>query len=151
MSTLFAFALIAHVLAGIIGVMGTFIALLALLRSKPRITKLRVATLVAACGYFISWFSGGYYYWFYYGDNVKPVIKDGDFPWAHLIVMETKEHVFLLLPLLSLVMLGAAYFSGKRLAEDLKYKNAVTYLSIVTFVLAVLIALSGILISGGGR
>lgn len=151
MSSLFAFLLATHVFAGVIGVIATFLVVLTLLKSTPNIKKLRVTSFLATLSYFISWFSGGYYYWKYYGDNVKPIIKDGDYAWAHSIVMEAKEHVFLLLPVMALVIMSFAYFSSGRLLSDSEFKSSVTFFSIVALVLAVLITLSGMIITGGAQ
>ena len=151
MSSLFAFLLATHVITGVIGVVATFVVLLALLKSTPHIKKLRLTSFIAALSYYISWFSGGYYYWFHYGGNVKPLIKDGDFPWAHLVVMEAKEHAFLLLPTMSLVTLGFMYLSSGRLQSYPKFKSSVTFFVAVSLTLAVLITLAGMIINGGAR
>jgi hypothetical protein len=98
-----------------------------------------------------SWISGGYYYWFYYGDKVKPVIKAGEYVWAHTIVMEAKEHIFLILPIASFVLALIAWSSTDRLNTDIGLKGAVTYFAATITVLAVVMALSGILITGGAR
>ena len=151
MGSLFAFTLTAHIVMGVVAVIATFLVLLNLLKDEPSIKRMRDMSLLASLGYFLSWFSGGYYYWFWYGGNVKPIIKEGDYAWAHLVVMEAKEHIFLLLPIMSLVTLGFTYMSGKRLMLDSEFKSAVTYFVAVSFALAVLITLSGIIISGGAR
>lgn len=151
MSSLFAFALSTHVIAGVIGIIATFLVVLALLRTTPDIKRLRFTSSLAALGYFISWFSGGFYYWKYYGKNVKPTILDGDYAWAHLIVMEAKEHVFLLLPVMSLVTLGFVFLSSTRLQNEPDFKSSVTFFVTVSLVLAILITLSGMIITGGAR
>ena len=46
----------------------------------------------------------------YYGGAVRRIIKEGDFPWAHLVFMEVKEHAFLLLPFMSLVLTLIFFF-----------------------------------------
>jgi len=51
---------------------------------------------------FASWFLSGSYYVTHYGNVVKPVIKGGSLAWAHSIIMETKEHIFIFLPILAL-------------------------------------------------
>lgn len=57
----------------------------------------------------LSWLSGGYYYLTVYGTNIKPLIKQGPFPWAHQVAMEAKEHIFLLLPFLALTITLSVY------------------------------------------
>jgi len=52
---------------------------------------------------FASWFFSGSYYTTHYGSVVKPVIKGGDLAWVHGVIMETKEHVFIFIPILALL------------------------------------------------
>ena len=52
---------------------------------------------------FASWFFSGSYYVTHYGNVVKPVIKEGIMPWVHGVIMETKEHVFIFIPILALI------------------------------------------------
>ncbi len=49
-----------------------------------------------------SWVTGGYYYIAHYRGEVRPVIKAGEMPWVHSVIWETKEHVFLFLPILAI-------------------------------------------------
>jgi len=63
--------------------------------------------------------------------------------------MEAKEHIFLLLPVLSLVIALIAWSSTDCINTDSRLKSAVVYLTAVTCSIAVIVALSGILISGG--
>ena len=151
MNTGFALALSTHVITGVIAVIATFLVVLALLKSTPDIKRLRITSVLAALSYYISWFTGGYYYWFHYGSNVKPVIKAGEYPWAHLVVMEAKEHIFLLLPVMSLLTVGFMFLSSKRLQNEPEFKSAVTFFVLVSLVLAVLITLAGMVITGGAR
>ena len=51
---------------------------------------------------FTSWFLGGTYYLTHYGNEVKKVILGGNFAWAHNVITETKEHVFIFIPILAL-------------------------------------------------
>lgn len=54
-----------------------------------------VAAGIGLVSYGATWVIGGYYYVKFYGSLVKPIIKAGSAPWAHLIAMEAKEHIFL--------------------------------------------------------
>ena len=98
MSTLFATLLILHILSGLTGVIYSFRVTFLLL--KKEIVQMTIARTAyfAFASYIISWVAGGWYYWKYYGSNVKPAITSGDFPWAHIVFMESKEHIFLFLP-----------------------------------------------------
>lgn len=81
--------------------------------SEERIKRAKKIALLGALLFLLSWIAGGYYYVEFYGDQVKPLIKEGPFPWAHAIVMETKEHVFLFLPFLSLSIVGFLHRAGE--------------------------------------
>ena len=54
-----------------------------------------IAATIGLVGYIATWIIGGYYYVTFYGPLVKPIIKAGSVPWAHSVVMEAKEHIFL--------------------------------------------------------
>ncbi len=71
--------------------------------TKSRIRRAKIASLLGAVFFVLSWVTGGTYYVTQYGELVKPVIKAGAEAWAHSIVMETKEHVFLMLPFLGVL------------------------------------------------
>ena len=149
MSILFAITLSAHVILGIVGLIASFTATLTLIKIGGSIKTRTVAAWLAAVSYVLSWLSGGYYYVFYYGSNVKPVIKDGEFPWAHLIFMEFKEHAFLFLPFATVALALAV----TRITET---KNphllpSVRLLAILITIIATAVTLSGILVSGAAR
>ena len=149
MSIIFAITLSAHVMLGIIGVIASFAVTLNLLKQGGSVKTRAVAAWIAALSYILSWLSGGYYYVFYYGSNVKPIIKEGDFPWAHFVFMEFKEHAFLFLPFATLALALAV----TRVTE---VKNphllpSVKLLAILITVIATAVTLSGILVSGAAR
>ena len=151
MSTLFASLLVLHIMSGLTGTILTYATLLIVLKKEVVRKKFFITSSLAWLSYVVTWFSGGYYYWFYYGAQVKPIIKAGQYPWAHSIVMEAKEHIFLLLPVLSLVIALIAWSSTDSINADSRLKSAVVYLIAVTCTIAVLVALSGIIISGGAQ
>lgn len=151
MSSLFAITLIGHVILGIIGVMASYVVLLNLLKKTLSLRTLEYAALTACVSYILSWFAGGYYYVFYYGSNVKPVIKEGAYPWAHLVLMEAKEHIFLFLPFATLVLYLAIKYYNSDLDTDATKKRNIIVLSAVITIIATLITLSGILITGGAQ
>jgi len=80
---------------------------------------------------------------------VKPRIVSGEFPWAHKIFMEAKEHVFLLIPFLAVVALFSVY--ALREVENPALKSAASALIATALVLGVLVAAAGVIISGGVR
>jgi len=71
---------------------------------KNRLVLFGILVEIALILFLTSWASGAYYYVIHYGKNVKPIIVAGSYPWAHTFFMEAKEHVFLIIPFLALVL-----------------------------------------------
>lgn len=150
MSDLLKFMLAAHVLLGIIGIIAFYAVWMGLLKRRLNLRFLKWSALVGFSAYILSWLTGGYYYVDYYGSNVKPVILAGSYPLAHIIATETKEHVFLFLPFLALVITLALWFYGGK-TENEKFKKTLAALAAVTTLLGAAIALAGVVISGAAR
>ena len=53
-----------------------------------------------------TWFIGGISYIFFYTPDVKPVILAGPDSWAHEIFTETKEHIFLFMPIIAVLAIA---------------------------------------------
>ena len=108
-----------------------------------RIKRAKIAAILGVLFFLASWFFGGYYYLNDYGDGVKQIIKAGPQPWAHKIFTETKEHVFLFLPFLSLLTYSLI----------LRFEKCISILimSLTIIVIGALMALMGYLISTGFR
>ena len=70
-------------------------------RDQLRLGRARLAAWTAVVGIVAAWLLGGLQYLAVYGSQLKPVIIEGDWPWAHRILMEAKEHLFLFLPVLA--------------------------------------------------
>lgn len=143
-------SLITHVILGIIGVVASYAVWLHGVKKIPPIQFLKISAGIAFSSFIFSWIAGAYYYVVYYGTAVKPIIKAGASPWAHNFFMEMKEHVFLLLPFLSLVVFGMLLVFGEELGkeENSSLKRALSFLSGIVVLLGFLIAASGIIISG---
>ena len=141
-------ALIAHVFIGLLGVGASYVVVMQLLRSHIPLAWLQWTSVIAFTSYVLSWITGGFYYVVRYGSEVKPVIKAGPYPWAHSIVTESKEHIFLFLPFLAFLTMIVALFFGSELQENRKLRRAVIGIGIVTFFLGVLIAVAGVIMSG---
>jgi hypothetical protein len=146
MTTLLQFSLITHVILGVIGVVASYAVWLHGVKKIPPIKFLKISAGIAV----FSWIAGAYYYVVYYGTAVKPIIKAGSAPWAHNFFMETKEHVFLLLPFLSLVVFSILLVFGEELGkeENMPQKRALSFLSGMVVLLGFLITVSGVAISG---
>lgn len=151
MTTLTQGTLIAHVILGVIGTMAMYGVWLALLKKTPSVKFLKGASLTAFLSFLLSWFSGGYYYVAYYGDIVKPKILAGKYPWAHQIMTEAKEHIFLFLPFATLALFVAVWKLGDQFAIDENLRKRVAQCAGVITAVAVFVTLAGIIISGGAR
>ncbi len=108
------------------------------------------AAVIGVLGFVLSWIFGGYYYVVYYGALVKPVIKQGLAPWAHNIVMETKEHIFLFIVPLALTALFLVLLSRDELAAGNLRKPALWLAGLVVF-LGLAVGAMGFIISAAAR
>lgn len=142
MSTVLTIALVGHILLGVTGTMTAYVVWHELTKTQPNTRSLKRNSLATVITWLGAWLSGGYYYIVYYGANVKPVIKSGQYAWAHSVFMEWKEHIFLFLPFLALVLWLAVC------RESIGSKRPLVWLSGVIWFLALFITGAGILVSG---
>ena len=141
-----------HAFLGELGAIGFLWVLIELINpTEERVKRAKIVSLISVVLIFLSWISGGYYYVNYYGESVKPIIKEGPQPWAHAIFMETKEHVFLFLPFLSILTMSALWSNGRQILKNKKIKNSIIALSLLIFVLAFAIGAMGYIVSAGAR
>ena len=147
MTPLFQNFLLGHILCGLLATVSSVMVFLGLVKNAG-FQKIRINSLVGVLGFFISWILGGYYYVNFYGQQVKPAIKSGNYPWAHGIFMETKEHIFLFLPFLSLVLALLVWFLKNEVNKNSRLKKAGIFLAFMIIVLAVSVTFMGMLISG---
>ena len=97
-----------HLGFAVLGIDGFLWLLGEMLASSGNKVRMKYASWLGLSGFALSWLAGGYYYVVYYGTLVKPAIKSGLAPWAHAIIMEAKEHIFLfILPVAITVILAA--------------------------------------------
>ncbi len=97
--------LFAHIILGLALIAFPIIILL-YIKKKPRWLK-PFSLLTAALSWVLLLPSGKLYLTFY--PATKTLIKAGSWPWAHSIIMETKEHWGLLLPIIATVAAGLVY------------------------------------------
>lgn len=148
MTTVLQNVLVLHVFLGL-GAIALFVFVLTgLFKKKLNIKFLKLSALYSVIAIFGSWLTGGFYYVTYYGVGVKPGIKGGDFPWVHSVIMETKEHVFLFMPFLAIVILLVIWLAGSSLKRNEELKKATTMLAAILVVLGVIITLMGSGVSG---
>jgi len=130
------FVLFTHIIIGLALIVFPIIILLYLNKKQMWIKPVSVFTAV------LSWLlllpSGILYLTFY--PATKTLIKAGSWPWAHSVVMETKEHWGLFIPLIVTVATGLTC-KGK-LKEGRKWW-------ILTIVLTILIGVMGRIVKVG--
>ena len=114
---------------------------------RARVASYLAAFLVTAgC-----WIVGGYNYLTAYGSQVKPAILAGPEPWVHQIVMETKEHIFIFLPIIALALsLSLYYLEGDSFPGDARSRRAINMIACLALFLVLLMFLMGAVISNAG-
>lgn len=139
-----------HLGFAIIGI-DAFLWLFGKLRGDGGSRKSMIVTAVIGTIAFVaSWVVGGYYYVVYYGTLVKPVIKSGLAPWAHNIIMETKEHIFLFIIPLAVTVLFITFLEKKDM-DRLELRRSMGHLSLTIVILGLLIGAMGFIISAAAR
>ena len=78
------------------------------------------------------------------------MIKSGLAPWAHNIIMETKEHIFLFIIPLAMTVLFITLLDKKEM-ERLRIRQIALWLSGAVAVLGLLIGAMGFIISAAAR
>lgn len=151
MSNAFAIFLILHVILGLISVICSYAMLLQLVRKNTSLSFLKKTSLLNLLSIWGSWLTGGYYYVLYYGPNIKPLIIGGDYTWAHMIIMEAKEHIFLMMPFAATVFCALVFLLKDNFLTNEKLKRRTAALVVIFTILGTIMALSGVLISGGAR
>jgi len=118
---------------------GLWVFVEALNAHQSNLARIRGVSLFAAVVMWLTLFVAGYWYVVYYGVE-KALILKGPWPFAHEFYMETKEHIILMLLLLTTFLPIAARndLAGNRGARNL-------FLSV-----ACLIVLIGIVVEGSG-
>jgi hypothetical protein len=128
-----------------------FLSLFGKLKDDSGSYRSRIITALAGVVAFTaSWLIGGFYYIVYYGTLVKPVIKNGAAPWAHDIIMETKEHIFLFIIPLAATVLFITLLSKEEM-EQFKLRHAAAWLSGAVALIGLIIGAMGFIISSAAR
>ena len=141
-----------HAALGELGGIGFLWVLIELLYPTPqRIRQAKTVALISVIFLFLSWMTSGYYYVNVYGNDVKPLIKEGPQPWAHGIFMETKEHIFLFLPFLSLFSFFTLHTYERELMKNKKLRTSLILLCLFIFALVFTAGAMGYLVSSGAR
>jgi len=130
------FVLFAHIILGLALIAFPIVIILYLKKQTNWIKPLSFAT--AAISWILLLPAGKLYITFY--PATKTLIKAGAWPWAHSIIMETKEHWGLLLPIIATLATGLV-FTGKA-KESKKWW-------ILTIVLSILLGVMGRIVKVG--
>lgn len=115
------------------------------------VLRTKIASLTGTILIFAHWLVSGIYYVGHYGPEVKPVIKAGPWPWAHAVFMEAKEHIFLFLPFLALLILFLVWKHGDKLKEERGLRFSIFAVGSVAICVFAIMMISGFLISSGYR
>lgn len=98
------FILVLHPTFGVLALIAAVWVFVEVLNtSQDNLGRIRTMSLVQAAFIWLAYLFGGYWYVQFY-DADKAIIKAGPWPSAHGFFMETKEHLFLVLLLLSIYL-----------------------------------------------
>ncbi len=128
---------IAHVIFGVLGILGSVWVLVELLNLREaNLNRLKLFSNFTAIFIWLSYIFGGWWYKVYYGvqevgDKYK--ILAGSFPEGHTFFMEAKEHIFFILLLLSSILPMIVY--NKSLVEDKSIKKLALTVTILILIL----------------
>lgn len=141
-----------HAALGEVGALAFLWILVELLNpNESRLRRARIAALFGVLFLIGAWVTGGFYYVTEYGAAVKPIIKEGPLPWAHSVVTETKEHVFLFIPFLAILAWGLLSRYKNELMQNRRARVAIILIAAMISLLAFAMAGMGFIISSGFR
>lgn len=148
MSQLFQNLLTLHIILGVAATTAFGYVWIQFKNPDYKISGVKILSFFGALAIFSSWAIGGYYYVYYYGSKVKPQILAGSQPWAHKLVMEAKEHIFLIMPIIAVVTLLAVFILKDKFETDPQIKKSVSALFALNAIFGGLMMIAGFIISG---
>jgi hypothetical protein len=96
--------LLSHAACGGLGCMAALWVFVEALNARPEnASRIRAAALTTTICIAAAWILGGYWYVHYYPAE-KAIILAGPWPFAHIIFMETKEHLFFVTGILAILL-----------------------------------------------
>jgi hypothetical protein len=132
--------LLAHAAFGVTGCIAALWVFVEALNARPaNAVRLERAAIVAAVCMAAAWICGGYWYVHFYPPE-KILILNGPWPFAHNLVMETKEHLFFITAILAFLL---PITTRERL-----YSNSAARKLVLS--VAGLIAITGLAVEGAG-
>lgn len=148
MPQLFQNLLTLHVVLGISATIAFGYAWMNLNNPDYKILNVKILSILGTLALFASWITGGYYYLYYYGASIKPKILAGSQPWGHKLIMEAKEHIFLIIPVTAIAALLSIFLLQDKFQADPQIKKSVSALLTISTILGVLMIVMGFIISG---
>lgn len=134
-----------HVVFGVFGILfALWVAVEAANSSEANQNRLKLASIGTTLFLWLSYLSGGWWYVVYYGaasNSDKSIILAGPWKWSHSFFMETKEHIFFILILLSILLPIVTYRNP--IFKERKIRN-------LTIVIALTIVVLGLGMEGFG-
>jgi hypothetical protein len=135
-----------HVLFGVFGILfAVWVAVEAANSSEANQRRLKLASIGTTLFLWLTYLIGGWWYVVHYGATVsnsdKSIILAGSWKWSHSFFMETKEHIFFMMILLS-ILLPIVTFRNQ-ICKDKKVRN-------LTIVIALTIVVLGLGMEGFG-
>ena len=96
----------------------------------------------------LTYILAGWWYVVYYGAD-KAIIKAGEMAWAHTLIMETKEHIFISGFWLTIVLGLFGYFATDEQMDDPSFRRTIALLAVVSVLGIILLdAMGGIIVAG---
>lgn len=140
--------LYAHPTFGVLGILAAVWLLVeALNANEANQARIRYAAYAVAGCIVLAWVLGGYWYVnFYYAE--KAVILKGPWPWAHNLVMETKEHLFFIPLILALYL---PIVAARKLAANKAARTMVMACAACIIVTSLAVEGAGALINAGAK
>ena len=135
------FILFLHPMLGVFGIITAVWVFVEVLNiSERNLKRINTASLLTTLFMVLTWITSGYWYIVYYATD-KALILKGPWAFAHDLIMESKEHVFFVVLILSLFL--AIITRNENLLENKSSRSLV-------LTVAVLIILISLAIEGGG-
>ncbi|EKO3463786.1 hypothetical protein ACEPEE_000632 [Vibrio fluvialis] len=107
--------------------------------------RIRNMSVLVAVLMWLTYIAGGYWYVVFYGGE-KAIIKQGPWPFSHSFYMEMKEHIFLMLLLLSTYLPIVAW---NDIVNQLPSRKLLLWTSAIVIVLSLVMEGAGAIISMG--
>jgi hypothetical protein len=142
------FELLLHPTFGVIGMLAAvWVFVEALNASEDNAARMRTAAKWSTAMIWLSCITAGYFYILYYGAD-KAIIKEGPWPWAHNLMMETKEHLFFLTLIMATLL---SIVTARPIFNNRAARNVVLTTSAGVVVLVLAMEGAGAFISTGAK